>query len=142
MALFSNFVNTVFNRVSPDLIHDESADDIEIHNDPDACAYMVLCTHKISGVKFDYLFDTTDELNTFMQTHCPTAHLNYIRTEVYVMDNDGPAELIERHEHLTGNVDYETGKFNEEADSRGLSEPRVATYPNMSSAVTAVAYFN
>ncbi len=142
MALFSNFVNTVFNRVSPDLILDEAADDIEIHNDPDACKYMVVTTHKLSGVKDATLFDTDAEFNAFMKDHCPTAHLLYIRSEVFRMDLDGPAKLVQRHEHCTGNVDYETDKFNENAVNRGLPAPRVETYPNMSSAVTAVAYFN
>ena len=127
-------------RTAADALLDD--DDIEIHDDPDACKFMTVCTHKRSGRDVNQLFDTTEELNTFMQEHCPTAHLNYNRTDVYAMDLDGPAKLIERHQHFTGNVDYETQQFNEEAESRGLNEPRVATYSNVSSAVTAVAYFN
>lgn len=142
MALFSNFVDTIFNRVTPDLIIDESDDDIEIHNDPDACKYMVVTTHKLSGVKDATLFDTDAEFNAFIQEHGPKAHLNYIKTDVFRMDLDGPAKLIERHEHCTGNVDWETDRFIEEATTRGLNAPRVATYPNISSACTAVAYFS
>jgi len=42
-----------------------------------------------------------------MKEHCPTAHLLFIRTEVFRMDLDAPATLVERHEHCTGNVDWE-----------------------------------
>ncbi len=131
MALFSTFVQNVFGKLpEPEL-------DI---NDPDNAAFMVKAKHKLSGETFSWLFDSQAELNEFMQDYCPTAHLNYIRTEVYQMDRGLP-QLLERHEHLTGNVDFETKKFNQEAEDLGVPQPRVATYSNVSSAVTAVAYF-
>jgi len=133
MALFSNFVQNIFgNTPEPEL---------EPSN-PDNCKFMVVTTHKLSGVKDATLFDTDGEFKDFMKEHCPTAHLLFIRTEVFRMDLDAPATLVERHEHCTGNVDWETGKFNDKAAAMGLNAPRVATYPNISSAVTAVAYFN
>ena len=131
MALFSTFVQNIFGKLpEPEL-------DI---NDPDNAPFMVKAKHKLSGETFSWLFDSQADLNEFLQTFCPTAHLNYTRTEVYRMDQGLP-QLIELHQHFTGNVDYETKKFNEEAESLGVPEPRVATYPNVSSAVTAVAYF-
>jgi hypothetical protein len=135
MALFSNFVQSVFkSKTEPDAE--------PITSNPDDCKWMVVTTHKLSGKKDATLFDTDADLMFFMKDHCPTAHLLYIRSEVFRMDLDEPAKLVEQHEHCTGNVDWETGNFNDKAASMGLDSPRVATYPNISSAVTAVAYFN
>ena len=133
MASFSNFVQRIFGELP------EPEPELDPSN-PDSAPFMVKAKHKLSGETYSWLFDSQADLNEFMQAYCPTAHLNYIRTEVYRMNGNLP-ELIERHEHFTGNIEYETQRFNEEAESLGIPEPSIVTYANVSSAVTAVAYF-
>jgi len=128
-----------FKSIVSNLFSPEQEQEVEPSNSDNA-AFMVKAQHKLSGVDFTWLFDTQNELNTFMQEYCPKAHLLYVRTQVYRL-NDGAPKLIERHEHCTGNVKFETDKFNAEANVLGVNAPRVTTYSNVSSAVTAVAYF-
>ena len=103
--------------------------------------YVVKAKHRETANIVTWTFDSKDELDEYMFEYCPMAHLNYIRTQVFEVVN-GNLKLIEQHEHLTGNVKYETNRFNEQAEKLGLSHPRVRTYSNVSSAVTSVAYFS
>ena len=102
--------------------------------------FLVKCKHKTSHVIFSHEFDTADDLDEFLESYQPTAHLNYVSTTVYACYGK-KRQLIEIHEHFTGNAEWEYSKFREIAASLGAEIEQLDSYPNQSSAVSTVARF-
>lgn len=100
--------------------------------------FLVNCKHRDTSKMYEHQFETAEELAEFMETYRPTAHLNYVSTMVYAMYGE-TNRLIEMHNHLVGNVQWENDRFQSIAQTLGVEITELDVYPNQSSAVSCVA---
>ena len=103
-------------------------------------SFLVRSKHKDTHVFFTQEFETAEELDAYLESYQPTAHLNYVSTTVYACYGK-KRQLIEIHEHITGNPEWEYSKFRDIAASLGAEIEQLDSYPNQSSAVSTVARF-
>ena len=97
--------------------------------------------HRETHGIYEQAFETSEELDAFLAEYQPTAHLTYITTSVYACYGN-KEQLIELHQHLTGNPDWELARFEELAAAMGAEVIETETYSNVSSAVSMVARFD
>ena len=99
--------------------------------------FIVKSKHRDTSVINSREFSTGEELDAFMQGYEPTAWLCYATTEVFACYGK-KQELVELHQHITGNISFEEDKFEQLARELGAEVTEVVTYPNESSAVSSV----
>ena len=74
--------------------------------------FIVRSKHRETHGHFEEAFETAAELDAFLAGYQPTAHLTYVTTSVYACYGN-KEELIELHQHLTANLDWERARFDE-----------------------------
>ena len=85
-------------------------------------------------------FPTYSAAKAYLSVHGGKRHLIYIRS-VLEQETAGVVTILEWHEHLVANVDWETARLEHHAQDAGATLAHLETYPNESSASSLKAVF-